>query len=425
VRLVPALTVLFVLAPAAPALALQCVDKPQTMGYQVTAVRADQVPPLAKTPAIAVLDSGVGQVPELDGRVRPGFDVTNGSRNTDDLDGHGTAVASVAAAAGGIRGVSPSSPVIPIKIFSDGGEASAEDFVAGIARAVDAKAGVINISGSGAAAEVDPATAREVRNAIYAAVSLGIPVIAATGNEGASSIGVPASYPHVIAVGATDRDGEAASFSNTGSGIDLVAPGAEIVTAAPLSLCASGYESVTGTSFAAPAVAGAAALLLAKHPGLDVSQLTDMLRLRGIRSPAPGWSLEKGFGLLDVAASLDAPVPAPDQPEVNDDISWAKLQPAVLSAPRRSRTISARIAPHMDPADVYRVRLKAGDRLQVRLQEPAGVKLRLTFGATKLKAVASTRFTQRIRKTGTYYVGVKLEQSPPAGAGYGLSLKRL
>ena len=114
-------------------------------------------------------------------------------------------------------------------------------------------------------------------------------MIAASGNDGSSSLGIPAAYPHVIAVGATDECGAAAPFENTGSGLDLVAPGADIVTAAPSVLCSSGYATATGTSFAAPAVAGAAALLLARHPDLDVSQLTDMLRLEGVRSPAPIW----------------------------------------------------------------------------------------------------------------------------------------
>jgi hypothetical protein len=203
-----------------------------------------------------------------------------------------------------------------------------------------------------------------------------------------------------------------------------MAPGEDIVAPAPKPLCSSGYQSVTGTSFAAPAVAGAVAVLLAKHPDLDVSQVTDMLRLRGLRNPAPGWSLAMGFGLLDLAAAVNAGVPAADQPEVNDDIAWAKQQTAVLSAPKRSRTLSARIAPHMDPADVYRLKLKKGDRLEVKLQVPAGAKLRLAFGATRLAAKSGAAFTQRIKKTGTYYVGVTIRKSDPAGTGYGLSLKR-
>jgi subtilisin family serine protease len=411
---------------SASAISIDCASKPDNpVGYQVSAVRADAVGIPGSAPGIAVLDTGIASVPELQGRLRAGYNVATGDQSTNDIDGHGTAVASIAAAAaGGVRGISPTSPIIPIKIFDDRGQTTPDDFVAGIERAVAANAGVINISASGAASDVDKATAREVRNAIYAAVSLGIPVVAATGNEGASGLGIPAAYPHVIAVGATDQNGSPAPFSNTGSGLDLVAPGSDIVTAAPSVLCSSGYGSATGTSFAAPAVAGAAALLLAKHPDLDVGQLTDMLRLRGVRSPAPAWSSELGFGPLDVAAALDAPIPSPDQPEVNDDISWAKLQPVALAAPKRSHTVFARIAPHTDPSDVYRVKLKKGDRLNVRLQQPNGTKLKLAFGATKLTAKRGATFTQRVKKAGTYFVGVTIQKTPAAGSGYALTFKR-
>jgi subtilisin family serine protease len=403
--------------------ALDCVARPSSpSGYEIAAVKAGDVALPQTTRPIAVLDSGVAAVPELQGRLRAGYNVINGSQNTNDIDGHGTAVASVAAAAaGGVRGVSPTSPIVPVKIYDDAGNSTPEGFIAGIERAVSADAAVINISASGTASDVDAATAKEVKDAIYAAVSLGIPVVAATGNDGAGALGIPAAYPHVIAVGATDASGAQAAFSNTGSGLDLVAPGADLVTAAPGVLCSSGYAQVAGTSFAAPAVAGAVALLLAKHPDLDVAQLTDMLRLHG---SAPVWSTGLGFGMLDVAAALVAPVPPSDQPEVNDDISWAKQQTPVLMAPKRAKTLAARIAPHMDPADVYRVRLKKGDRLKVVLKQPAGTRLRLSFGSKKLATKAGTSFTRRIKTTGTYYVGVAINQSPPAGTSYTLSLKR-
>jgi hypothetical protein len=413
-------------APRAAAISVSCAEKPSTSaGYGVTSVHADQVQVPSSTPPIAILDTGVADVPELRGRIRAGYNVTSGSSNTNDIDGHGTAVASIAAAAaGGVRGISPSSPVIPIKVFDDRGQTSPEDLIAAIQRAIALNAGVINISATALPSDVDAESARTLKYAINAAVSLGIPVIAASGNEGAGTLDIPAAYPHVIAVGATDAAGAAASFSNTGGGLDLVAPGEEIAVAAPPPLCSTGYGAVTGTSFAAPAVAGAAALLLAKDRDLDVGQIADMVRLRGLRSPAPGWSLEKGFGMLDVAASLDAPVPSADEPEVNDDIGWAKLQSAVLTASRRSRTVFARIAPHMDPVDVYRLRLKKGDRLRASLKAPAGVRLRLSFGKKALARKKSAKFAERIRATGTYYVGVTIQKSPDAGTGYSLSLAR-
>jgi subtilisin family serine protease len=413
-------------ASTSHAISVDCAAAPANpVGYELAMTHADGTTVPSTTPPIAILDTGVADVPELAGRTRAGYNVATGGSGVNDIDGHGTAVASIAAAAaGGVRGVSPTSPIIPIKIFDDAGNSTADDFIRGIERAIDASAGVINVSAAGPADGLDAATKSAVQDAIDTAVSLGIPVVAASGNEGTGSLDVPAAMAHVIAVGATDESGSAASYSNTGSGLDLVAPGSHLVTAAPRVLCSSGYASVTGTSFAAPAVAGAAAQLLATHPGLDVSQVTDMLRLRGVRSPAPAWSSELGFGMLDVAAATAASVPSPDQPEVNDTISWAKIQSPALAAPKRSRTLKARIAPHQDPADVYRLKLKKGDKLQVRLQQPGGTRLRLGFGTTKLARNAGSRFTQKIKNSGTYFVGVTIAQSPPAGSNYSLTLKR-
>jgi subtilisin family serine protease len=421
-----AATATLALAPSAEAISVTCTDRPSgPVGYGVSSVHADQLAAPGTTPSVAVLDTGVAAVPELGTRLKAGYNVAGDSVNTSDIDGHGTAVASIiAAAAGGVRGISPSTPIIPIKIFDDRGESTPEDFVAAIERAVALKAGIINVSAAAPASDFDAQTAKEVKYAIWAAVSLGIPVIAPSGNEGTGNVDLPAAFPHVIAVGATTQSGEVASFSNTGGGLDLVAPGDQLVVAAPSTLCSRGYAVATGTSFAAPAVAGAAALVLQRHPELDVAQLADILRLRGIRTPAPGWTLENGFGLLDVFASLDAPVPSPDLPEVNDDVYWAKLQPAVLTPTKRSRTLFGRIAPHMDPVDVYQVRLKKGDRLNVRLQQPSGTRLKLSFGPKALAAKKGTAFAQRIKKTGKYFVGVSIRTSPDAGTGYALSLKR-
>jgi Subtilase family len=411
---------------SASAISIDCTQAPvNPVGYEISATHADQTTIPRSAPAIAVLDTGIANVPELSGRIRQGSNVATGDSSTIDIDGHGTAVASIAAAAsGGVRGVSPTSPVIPIKIFDDAGNTTPDDFIAGIERAVNSRAGVINISAAGSPVGLDAATKRDVQDAIDAAVSLGIPVIAASGNEGLGRLDVPASFAHVIAVGATDESGAAASFSNTGSGLDLVAPGSNIVTAAPSVLCSSGYGKATGTSFAAPLVSGAAALLLQAHPDLDVSQVTDMLRLHGPRASTTAWSDALGFGLLNVQDVLNAPVPTPDQAEVNDTISWAKIQSPVLSAPKRSTTLYPRIAPHQDPADVYRVKLRRGDRLSVRLQQPAGTRLKLSFGAKSLGAKRGTSFTQKIGRTGAYFVGVSLGTAPAAGSGYALTLKR-
>src|SRR4051794_463404 len=142
-----AISAAFLLYPGISLGAVACVPQPGLANAPwLSAVKADRVSVPASAPAIAVLDSGVANVPELSGRVRSGYNVVSGDRNTNDIDGHGTAVAAIAAGATGIRGVSPSSPIIPIKIFDDRGQATPEDFIAGIERAVAARASVINIS---------------------------------------------------------------------------------------------------------------------------------------------------------------------------------------------------------------------------------------------------------------------------------------
>src|SRR4051794_24895651 len=101
---------------SAHAVGAGCAPRPDSSsGYEVRAVKADLVESPPTTPPVAILDSGVAKVPELASRLRQGFDATRNRQGSGDTDGHGTAVASVAAAApGGIRGISPTSPIVPI-----------------------------------------------------------------------------------------------------------------------------------------------------------------------------------------------------------------------------------------------------------------------------------------------------------------------
>src|SRR4051794_16296427 len=143
-----ALSILIASAFASSASAIECAPQPaDASGYAVRAVKADEVSPPSSTPPIALLDTGVAAVPELDGRVKPGFNAHDGSQNTGDSDGHGTAVAAIAAAAaGGVRGISPTSPVIPIKIFDSLGNTTEAELIDALERATDMGARVINIS---------------------------------------------------------------------------------------------------------------------------------------------------------------------------------------------------------------------------------------------------------------------------------------
>jgi hypothetical protein len=414
------------LAPASGLAAeTNCAPRPESAtGYQVSTVGADRIAAPPSTPPIAVLDSGVASVPELAGRIREGANVVTGGRDTSDVDGHGTAVATVAAgAAGGVRGIAPTAPIIPIKIFNPRGEAGVREVIEGIRTAVKLGARVINISAAIPARQSDAKTDRQIQDAIWSAVTKGVVVVAPTGNEAAQALDVPAVYPHVLAVAATDEGNAHADFSNTGVGVDLAAPGANITTASPSSLCSTGYVLVSGTSFAAPAVAGAAAMVLQRHPELDVTQVADMVRLRGLRVPAPGWNLQTGFGLLDVPSVLSAPVPVRDDPEVNDTVAWARKHAAVLTPSRHKRSVLGRVSPRLDPRDVYRLRLARGDRFEATVKS-GGATLRLVLSDGRRVLRRGTRVRAGIPRSGTYFVSVSLGKGPPEGVGYVLQLQR-
>jgi subtilisin family serine protease len=406
---------------SARAAEIQCAPRPSDpVGYQVTAVRADAVTPPSATPTIAVLDSGVAPAPEFGTRLLPGYNALSGSNDTSDSLGHGTAVASVAAAvAGGVRGISPTSPILPIRILDPHGDAQLDWVVKGIRRAVSSGARVINLSAAAPATGGNRAATRALQDEIFRAVTKGTIVIAPTGNEGASRLDVPAALPHVIAVGATDESNARAAFSNHGAGIDLAAPGSNIYAAAPTSICPSGFSLVNGTSFAAPAVAGAAALLLQQHPDLDTTQLTSMLDLH--RATAPAWSAQTGFGVLDVPAVLAAPAPPPDAPEVDDTIAWAERHPAVLPRSKRTRTLQAHVASHSDPADVFRIALKKGDRITASVSPKLKVSVR---SVAKTLASGSGKARAKAPKAGQYYVTVMASKTPIADTQYSLTLKR-
>jgi subtilisin family serine protease len=266
---------------------------------------------------------------------------------------------------------------------------------------------------------VDPAEDRRVRNAVFDVISHGIPIVAPSGNDGGGALAIPAAYPHVIAVAGTDEDGRRATFSNQGLGLDVAAPASDIITAAPSFICASGFALFSGTSFSAPAVAGAAALLLQTHPELSPAQVS--LMLAGISdSSTPGWERGLGFGIVDVAAALARVVPADDAPEVDDSIAWARRHKPVLGARARSATVTARVTNGKDPADVFRVRLGTGDRLVATVRASTG-RVAVSIGDGQ-KSFGRT--LRRAPRAGVYYVTVRAVSSGPAGSPYRLKLRR-
>lgn len=273
----------------------------QSQFSQTRIERAWQVTTGASDLVIAVVDTGVrASHQELAGRVLGGRDFVNLDSNANDDHGHGTFVASIAAADrannGGIAGVAGSVKVLPVKVLNRDGAGYDSDIAAGVTWAADQGAEIINLSFGGPAA--DPA----LDSAVSYARSQGSLVVAAAGNEGSGTPLYPAAIPGVLTVGATGYQGELAYFSSYGDHIDLVAPGVELWGAGIGD--DSAYVRLSGTSFSAPFVSGVAALVLTKYRSFSADQVTARLRGSADDVGPQGIDAYYGRGLVDVAAAL-------------------------------------------------------------------------------------------------------------------------
>jgi len=253
---------------------------------------------------VAILDTGLDKDrPDFAGRIVSPYSVIDHSADWpywDDKTGHGTAVAGIAAARGndssGMAGVAWNVMIMPVKIAEYG---DSYDYVLaeGIYWAVDHGADVINISFAG-----DAATTVE-QDAIEYALSHNVVVVAAAGNKAWRGIYYPAALPGVVAVGATDESAvnARASFSATGSELDVVAPGADIWSFAAAGF---GWAWWSGTSFSSPMVAGVAALIRSAAPELAGDQVVDLLNASARDLGSEGWDQEFGWGLVDPVECL-------------------------------------------------------------------------------------------------------------------------
>lgn len=204
---------------------------------------------------IAILDTGVDlDHPDLANKVISSVDFTH-SASLDDVYGHGTHVAGIAAAMTnngiGVAGLGYTSTIMNVKVLSDAGAGAYSWIASGIVWATDNGAEVINMSLGG------PSASSTLEEAIAYAWSKGVVVIAAAGNSGTMAPFYPAYYTNCIAVAATDANDARASWSNYGDWVDVAAPGVSIYS----TLKNDGYGYKSGTSMASPHVAGLAALV--------------------------------------------------------------------------------------------------------------------------------------------------------------------
>jgi serine protease len=277
---------------------------------------------------IAVLDTGVAyedfknfqQAPDFANTLFvPGYDFVNNDEHANDDDGHGTHVAGTLAQSTdnslGTAGIAFNCAVMPVKVLSRRGVGTYTDIADGIYFAADNGADIINMSLGGAS---DSTT---LRNAVAYAYNQAVTIVCAAGNE--YQEGNPPAYPaaydeYCIAVGATRFDQTRAYYSNTGSYLDLVAPGGDLY----VDQNGDGYDDgilqqtfgsnpqdwgywfYEGTSMAAPHVSGIAALLLSSGmtgPDAVREALQNTARDLG----TPGWDQQYGWGLVDAYAALN------------------------------------------------------------------------------------------------------------------------
>ena len=214
----------------------------------------------ADTIKVGIIDTGISKDhPDLKANIKGGVNTIRPQKSWNDDNGHGSHVAGIVAAlnnSSGVVGAAPLADLYAIKVLNANGSGYLSDVIEGIQWAVAKNMRVVNMS-LGTGSDI-----LSMRDAVIAARNAGVVVVAAAGNSGGSVL-YPAAYPEVIAVSATDQDNQSAWFSSYGPEVDLAAPGVSIYS----TYKSSNYATLSGTSMAAPHVAGAAALLLNMQVG--------------------------------------------------------------------------------------------------------------------------------------------------------------
>ena len=428
------------------------------------------VPPTTLTPVkVAIVDSGLDcSLPDFQGRIAAARSFVGGDPCVD-TDGHGTFVAGIIAAnldTQGIVGIAYTSQLLIAKVVrSSDGQIPLEAEAAAIRWAVDSGAKVINLSLGGVRDPVnlnrDTFSSREAAAVAYAYAN-GAVLVAAVGNgdeapaEPWPFADYPAALPHVIGVSALTHSGNVPDFSDRDAIFnDLSAPGEGIFSTFPLALTAqrplcvdqgfsdcgsSDYANAEGTSFAAPQVSAAAAVLFALDPSLTNDQVSTLLEhsaddvnaASGCTKCPPLRDAFSGWGRVDVAKAVAAltagPLPVPDKFETNDD---AGTQAHTLWGKKSSLT--ATLDYYDDRVDVYRISLGPRERLTAKVNGSwPGAQVTLTLWRPGTRAVempnqAGKRAAQSVspggrqhvtftaRSRGWYYVEVKVA-TPGFGA---------
>ncbi|MCF8001595.1 MAG: S8 family serine peptidase [Halanaerobiales bacterium] len=214
---------------------------------------------------------------------------------------HGTHVSGIIGAVGnngiGIAGVTWRTELLPIRVFDNDDPASSVVVAEAIDYAVEQNVDIINMSFAG------PNESSAIYEAIKNAYNQGIIMVAASGNAGNNEVQYPARHPETIVVGATDVNNNITDYSNTGSNLDLVAPGGnqygQIYSTSGIN---QDYIYLSGTSMSTPYVSGVAALLLAN--GVKLTSVRKRLTSTAVDLGTTGEDNIYGYGLVDAYGAL-------------------------------------------------------------------------------------------------------------------------
>jgi thermitase len=264
---------------------------------------------------IAILDTGIDQDHEdLKNKVVINYKCADSSPTVDDLYGHGTHVAGIAAAATnngiGVAGLGYNASLMNVKVLDDGGSGYYSWIANCITWAADNGAKVINMSLGG------PSKSKTLENAINYAWKKGVVLVGAAGNSGNSSPTYPGYYTNVIAVAATDKNDQKASWSSYGRWVDVAAPGVDIYSTFPNHSYTlnkgSGYGYGSGTSMATPHVAGLAALVWSTSYGTSNSSVRK--RIETYADKIPGTGSDWFYGRINALNSVTTPLTPTSSP---------------------------------------------------------------------------------------------------------------
>ncbi|MET0235432.1 MAG: S8 family serine peptidase, partial [Kibdelosporangium sp.] len=281
---------------------------------------------------VAVLDSGIdGTHPDLAGKVAVAKDFT-GTGSTNDVFGHGTHVAStIAGTDAKFRGVAPGARLAVGKVLDDTGSGQTDDIIEGMRwAATEAKAKVVNMSlGGGESDGTDPIS--QAVNELSKAHGT-LFVIAAGNANPRQKVSAPAAADAALAVANLTKAGQVSPSSSRGPRVrdaamkpEIAAPGTDITAArAKDSPGEGGHVTRSGTSMAAPHVAGAAAILAGQHPDWTGEAIKSALIATA--SPVPAHPYEAGTGRVDIARATTSPLQVSPS-SVSANLKWPETKP--------------------------------------------------------------------------------------------------